>query len=245
MEIGYRIMRPDDIGAQPLKFAQISLWKAADWGVSDGDRAVSEAISMAEKCRKQGIRTVFHPLEYSLSNQQAEKTAEVFRRLSHASDLGIIIHDEGGEDGDRLSSKRAAAYEHQVRTIAGLCHVSIENSFHSKDILWFWERFVLSLQADVSITIDIGHLETAGVDSITFISELPQPMVDRVRFVHIHHQGEERYGVKDHWPLVPGCRELDALQALLRRKRDLFVILELDAWQDEHGESIQLLRDLE
>ena len=66
MQIGYRIIRPSDVGTQAVKFAQISLWRKADWGVSDGERGVQEAIATAKACKEQGIRTVFHPLEYPL-----------------------------------------------------------------------------------------------------------------------------------------------------------------------------------
>jgi len=64
MELGYRIIRPQDVGLQPLAFAQISLWRSAAWDIAVGERAVTEAIEIAAVCKTLGIRTVFHPLEY-------------------------------------------------------------------------------------------------------------------------------------------------------------------------------------
>lgn len=244
MEIGYRIIRPGDIGSQPLSFAQISLWRTAAWGVSEGVRAVEEAISIAEECRRRGIRTVFHPLEYPLADERGEETMNVLRRLAAGADLGIIIHDEGGPGGSRLTETQAAAYELRVREIQALCSLSIENAFNSSDSLWFWERFVGQADTDVSITLDIGHLESAGFDSVAFVRDLPEHLVRRVNFVHMHHKGEERWGVMDHWPLEPGCRELEALSVLRSRKKDLRVILELDAQEEGLRRSIELLRRL-
>lgn len=244
MEIGYRIIRPGDIGSQPLPFAQISLWRTAAWGVSEGQRAVEEAITIAEECRHRGIRTVFHPLEYPLADGQGEETMAVLRRLAAAADLGIIIHDEGGPGGSRLTESQAAGYEQRVREISQLCPLSIENAFNSSDCLWFWERFVAQADTDVSITLDIGHLESAGFDSVAFVRDLPEPLAGRVNFVHMHHKGEERWGVMDHWPLEPGCRELEALSVLRSRKKGLRVILELDAQEEGLRRSIELLRKL-
>jgi hypothetical protein len=48
--------------------------------------------------------------------------------------------------------------------------------------------------------------------------------------------------VKDHQPLVTGCREIEALKEMLKRKQDVRVILELDAAEDGMRESIELLR---
>jgi sugar phosphate isomerase/epimerase len=41
-----------------------------------------------------------------------------------------------------------------------------------------------------SITLDIGHLELAGVDSIAFVLNMPQRLIDHTRFVHMHHHNE-------------------------------------------------------
>lgn len=243
MQIGYRIIRPSDIGTQSVKFAQISLWRKADWGVSDGECGILEAIATARECRRQGIRTVFHPLEYPLTGEQADGTLEMMRQLSVASDLGIIIHDEGGEGRSRLAEADAVQYGVNIRSISSLCPVSIENSYNSGDITWFWERFVLPLPAAVSITVDLGHLELAGINSVDFVRDLSPLLVSRVQFVHIHHHDGNSIGwVKDHRPLVPGCREIEALRLLLGRKKDLRVIVELDASEKGMTESIELLK---
>lgn len=245
MQLGYRIVRPGDVGIQALNLAQISLWRAATWGVAEGDRAVREAIEIAAACKARGIRTVFHPLEYPLTGARAEHTLEVIRRLAAASDLGIIIHDEGGADGRRLSAAEEAQFEENLFSLSSLCPISVENAFNSCDATWFWERFVVQAPKSVSITIDIGHLESADIDSISFMETMPERLAERVSFVHMHHKAEERYGIKDHWPLVPDCREIYALKALGKRKKGLQVILELDASEEGMGESIELLKELQ
>ena len=244
MELGYRIVRPDDVGKQQLPLAQISLWRSANWGVSDGEQAVREAIEIVNACKARGIRTVFHPLEYSLANEHAENTLAVMQRLAAACDLGIIIHDEGGQDGERMSADEERIFEKNLRTISELCPVSVENAFNSGDVTWFWERFVLPAPKAVSITIDIGHLESAAIDSFSFIRTLPDRLISRVHFAHVHHKAEDRFGIKDHLPLVPGCREIEALKELIRRRPDVRVVLELDAGKEGMGESIELLKGL-
>ncbi len=245
MQLGYRIIRPQDVGTHPLQFAQISLWRMANWGVADGEKAVKEAIGIAMACKSLGIRTIYHPLEYPLASEYASKTVDVIRRLASAADLGIILHDEGGTGRKRLPAEEESTFERNLREVSNFCHVSIENSFNSSDVLWFWERFAVSTSDDVSITLDIGHLELAGVDSIAFVRNMPQRFIDHMRFVHMHHHnGLEMSRVKDHLPLVPGCREIEALQVLLKRKQDVWVVLELDAGQDGMRQSIELLKDL-
>jgi len=245
MKIGYRIIRPEDVGTQPVRFAQISLWRVADWGVAAGDQGVTEAIETARVCRKLGIRTVFHPLEYPLTNKHAAQTLEVMRRLAAAADLGIIIHDEGGAGGKRLTTAEAERYEQHVGEMSRLCHVSIENSYNSGDISWFWERFVLPAPNNLSLTLDIGHLELAGIDSVDFVKNMPNDLIDRTTFVHMHHHDPAgQRAVKDHRPLLLGCREIQALKELLKRKQDLWVILELDAKEEGMRRSIELLKNL-
>jgi len=245
MQLGYRIVRPGDVGMQPLMLAQISLWRAAAWGVAEGDQAVKEAIEMAAACKARGIRTVFHPLEYPLTGNQAKHTLGVMRRLAAACDLGIIIHDESCAGGRRLSSAEEAQFEENLLALSSLCPISVENAFNSGDATWFWERFVVHAPKSVSITIDIGHLESADIDSISFIENMPERLAGRVSFVHMHHKAEERYGIKDHWPLTPDCREIAALRALIKRKNGLQVILELDATEAGMGTSIELLKELQ
>jgi sugar phosphate isomerase/epimerase len=244
MQIGYRIIRPEEIGTQVLPVVQISLWREAHWGAVDGERGVVQAIAMAEECRRRNIRFVFHPLEYPLAADRSDATMGVLQRLSTYADLGIIIHDEGTERGGRLNGSTEIKYEARVHEISRRCPVSIENSFSSTDILWFWERFVLPQNANVSITLDIGHLESAGIDAVSFVKNLSDPFVNRISFVHMHHKGGNRGGVVDHWPLEPGCREIEALKVLLGRKRDLVIILELDSGRDGIRESAKLLQDL-
>jgi sugar phosphate isomerase/epimerase len=244
MQIGYRIIRPGDVGTQSVNFAQISLWRSANWGVSDGDRGVREAIETAGECRKRGIRTVYHPLEYPLTGEHASETVEVMKKLAGSCDLGIIIHDEGGENGSRLSGAKSVQYGLNARTLSRHCHVSIENSYNSGDIIWFWEQFVVPMPETVSLTLDIGHLELAGIESTAFVETMPEHLIARLQFVHMHHHSAEAKGVKDHRPLVPGCREIEALAILAKRKKNLWVIVELDAAEEGMKQSIELLQKL-
>ncbi len=245
MELGYRIIRPEDVGKYPLPYAQISLWRRANWDVAVGEEAVQQAIEIAAACKARGVRSVFHPLEYPLANEQRSQTLAVLRRLSPAADLGIIIHDEGGADGGRLRVAGMEQYERGVKEISALCPVSIENSYNSGDITWFWGRLAVPAPESVSITLDIGHLELAGLDSVAFVRAMPQRLVERIKFVHMHHHDpSEPRPVKDHKPLAPGCREIEALKLLLQRKRDVRVILELDAAEDGMERSIELLEQL-
>lgn len=134
---------------------------AADWGVAAGEQAVREALGIAAACKVRSIRTVFHPLAYPLTGGNPGRTLAVLRRLAAAADLGIIIHDEGGKGRRRLSAAEANEYANSVKELSGLCHVSIENSFNSGDITWFWEHFVVPAPDSVSLTLAIGHLELA------------------------------------------------------------------------------------
>jgi len=245
MELGYRIIRPSDVGSHPLSFVQISLWRVANWGVSDGERGVDEAIAMARACKTRNISSVFHPLEYPLTNEHGDRTLAVLHRLAGVCDRGIIIHDEGGKAGARLSAAEAQRYEQSLREIGKRCPISVENSYNSGDITWFWERFVAPAPPRVSITLDIGHIELVGLDSVAFVRDMKKELVDRIAFVHLHHH-DARTGaaVPDHKPLVEGCREIEALQELLKRKSDIGVILELDAAEDGLRRSIELLKPL-
>jgi sugar phosphate isomerase/epimerase len=245
MELGYRIIRPDDVGKYPLRLVQISLWRKANWGVADGEEAVLQAIEIAAACKARGIRTVFHPLEYPMTGEHAGETLDVLQRLAAASDLGIIVHDEGDRGRQRLSAGEADQYAGNIAKTSSRCHVSIENSYNSGDITWFWERFAMSAPPSVSLTLDIGHLELAGLDSVSFVRGMQKKFIERITFVHMHHHDRAaREAVPDHKPLVSGCREIEALKLLLQRKRDLRVILELDAAEDGMARSIELLEQL-
>jgi hypothetical protein len=244
MEIGYRIIRPDDVGKQPLQLAQISLWRVASWRIAVGQQAVRDAMEIAAVCKERGIRTVYHPIEYPLTGDLAPRSLDVMQRLAVTSDLGMIIHDESSADGKRLSTDDEQIYEQNVLKLSRICPISIENAINSNDVTWFWERFVLQAPKNVSITIDIGHMESADIDSIAYVRQMPEHFVQRISYLHLHHKAEERYGIKDHWPLISGCREIEALKVLLKRKPDIRVILELNAAKSGMGKSIELLKNL-
>ncbi|MDI6889741.1 MAG: hypothetical protein QMC83_02210 [Thermodesulfovibrionales bacterium] len=92
-----------------------------------------------------------------------------------------------------------------------------------------------------SVTLDIGHVEAAGIDSVRFVKELKADIIDKLSFVHIHrYNGPHNGGLRDHWGLLEGCRELRALGFLLEKKMDIGVILEINDMENL-GESLKLL----
>ena len=121
--------------------------------------------------------------------------------------------------------------------LSKLCPVSIENSGNNPDIKWFWREHARS------ITLDIGHLEVAGIDSVQFVRTLEPDLLEALDFVHMHRVNGVRGGIRDHWGLTTDCRELQALKELLARKKGLKVILEIIEAGDVER-SLDLLRSL-
>jgi sugar phosphate isomerase/epimerase len=115
--------------------------------------------------------------------------------------------------------------------------ISFENATHVADVRWFWDNYA------ESITFDIGHAEVAGLDSIAFVRSLDDETVGKIEYVHVHRNNGLHGGITDHWPLTPGCREVEALRELLRRKSGIGVILELNE-TEQIGESLRILRHL-
>jgi hypothetical protein len=91
---------------------------------------------------------------------------EVMRYIASHVDLALIIHDETTPSGARLEEMYERAFRDALEELSSICNVSIENAGNTCDIIWFWQVFASS------VTIDIGHLEAAGIDSIKFINEL-------------------------------------------------------------------------
>ena len=87
------------------------------------------------------------------------------RTMARHADLALIVHDESTRGGKRLTDEAAEAYREALLELSKLCRVSIENATNS-DIKWFWREYA------ASITLDIGHLEVAGIDSIEFVKNL-------------------------------------------------------------------------
>jgi len=231
MIYGYRVVREEEIGLYPVDLVQISLYR----GFKDG---VSRVLRVVSACRSLHLSYVIHPVGYFLSdtrdNHRAE-TMEVMRTVAKNVDRALIIHDETTPWGSRIEGIFEEAYKKALFELSTICPVSIENANNTHDIEWFWRRFANS------ITLDIGHVEAAGIDSVRFIRELKTDEIDKLSFVHIHrYNGPHSSGLVDHWSLLEGCRELEALRCLLQRKQDVGVVLEIDD-RENLGDSLELL----
>lgn len=214
MLVGTRVVFPEELEQWEADLVQISVYR----GMRDRMHVMRQCAAL---CRKMGIRFVIHPVEYSFAGGSEEMLAEA-EEMAGLADLALIIHDERNPDGERLSGKYEKNFRDALGKLSAAAHVSVENAAHSGDILWFWDNF------GGSITLDIGHLESFGLDSLDFARSLEERYLDRLRYVHVHRNGDPHGGITDHWHLLPDCREMKALAALLARKKDLDVILEIN-----------------
>ncbi len=197
-------------------------------------------LKTIEACRSGHIRYVIHPVEWGLSEVRPERrkiAMDDLRLMAQNADLALIVHDESMRGGKRLAGSEAEAYREGLMELSRICPVSIENSGATSDMVWFWGEYAQS------ITLDIGHLEVAGVNSISFVKSLEADMVDHMDFVHMHRVNGVRGGIRDHWGLTENCRELAALRHLSERKENLQVILEIIEAEDVER-SLELLRSL-
>lgn len=233
MIYGYRVIGEKEVGLYPVGLIQISIYRGWAGGIEQMLKAVSA-------CRSLNLRYVIHPVGYFLSetrhNHRAE-TMETMQTIARNVDSALIIHDETTPWGTRLEDIYEEAYREALLELSEICHVSIENANNTPDIKWFWRRFA------TSVTLDIGHIEAAGMDSERFIIELETDIVDKLNFVHLHRYNGPHDGLMDHWGLLEGCRELRALRRLLARKPNIGVILEIND-RENLGESLKLLERL-
>lgn len=229
MKIGYRITKPEEAGRYMAGLVQISIYHGAE-----GNLERVEACARA--CRQIGRPYVIHPVNYSLLDNNPQTFSDL-KKMSAWSDLGFILHDETAPDGGRVTGLLAETLRKRIGELSALALVSFEDAVNVKDALWFWDSFA------GSITLDVGHLESAGINSLEFVKGLDDGTLDKIDFVHMHRRHLLRGGLTDHWPLVPGCRELDALRQVLKRRPDVRAVLELN--EDETEESLKLLNELE
>jgi hypothetical protein len=227
MRTGYRVVEYADIGVWDGQMVQVSIYR--NWGGS-----VELAHRLVEQTLKAGLAHVLHPVGYSLLDKQ---DVGFIRSMLALSGEALILHDERGPGGERLAGKSLSRYEEGLASLREGSMVSIENSEHSADAPWFWRRM------GGSVTLDIGHMESFGLDSVEFIKELSGDIIERVDYVHMHHNNGLHGGITDHWPLSPGCRELRALEALLKRRSGLGVILEINEREEMDG-SLRLIGEL-
>jgi sugar phosphate isomerase/epimerase len=227
MRVGYRVTEPEEVGRWGADLVQISLYR----GYSD-NLARMERIVRA--CQAKGVPYVLHPVSYPLLDTRA---LWELRAMSGRAGLAMLLHDERAPGGGRLQGAHERRFREALGDLRAQARVSFENAVDTADAPWFWGRFA------ESVTLDIGHMESSGLDSAAYVRGLSDECVGKVEFVHMHRNGALRGGLTDHWPLLPGCRELQALRELLKRKRDVGVILEInETW--ETGTSLSLLREL-
>ncbi len=218
MKLGTRVAGKNEVGRFPVDLIQISYWKR--FGPT-----LPEIKETADLCREKGIPYVIHPVFTPLSETRSglrEKNLEELTSLARIADLGMILHDEALPDGGRLSGAHLAQYRQVLRLLSDICPCSIENANNTPDIDWFWNDM------GGSITLDLGHFEASGINSVEKVNTLPEQILQRVDYVHLHRKNGEHGGIVDHWPLTEDCREVQALGALLQRKRDFSVILEIN-----------------
>lgn len=229
MLVGSRLVHPDEVGLWEADLVQISVYR----GWKDGLKLMRQCASM---CRKMALPYVVHPVGYALSAGDPEMLQEV-REMAGLADLALILHDERTPGDGRLEGKYREQFQAALHELSPLAHISIENATNTGDVRWFW------LNYGDSVTLDIGHIESAGLDSIGFIRDLDGDVVSRVRYVHIHRNNGLHGGITDHWPLRPGCKEVRALGELLKRKPDVSVILEINE-REMIEDNLRLLRAL-
>ncbi|MDA8388492.1 MAG: hypothetical protein M0Z58_07530 [Nitrospiraceae bacterium] len=229
MLAGYRITRPEEAGRFRADLVQISVYRGMK-----GNLGRVEACARA--CREIGRPYVIHPVNYSLLDEDPRTLSEL-KAMAEWSDLGFILHDEVSPGGGRVMGGPAERLRRNIGEMEALAPVSFEDAVNVTDVLWFWGIFARS------VTLDIGHLEAAGIDALEFVKALDPGTAGKIDFVHMHRKHLLRGGLVDHWPLVPGCRELAALGELLKSRPDVRAILELN--EDETENNLRLLYALD
>jgi sugar phosphate isomerase/epimerase len=226
MRVGYRVVSPEEVGKWGGDIVQISVYRG-------GKDNLARAGDCARACGERGMAYVLHPVGYSMCELALRD--ELLAMTAHAGEA-LILHDERYAGG-RVEGEKADMLAETLEALRGRTPVSIENAADTSDALWFWERY-----AD-NITLDMGHMESQGINAVEFVRALPEDIIGKVRYVHMHRNAELRGGITDHWPLRRGCAELLGLAELLLRKRDVAVILELNE-REETAESLALVREL-
>ncbi len=227
MNIGTRVLYPEEVDMWDAEILQISVYQ----GMENNMQFMRKCV---DACRNSGMRYVIHPVKYSVLT---EETFSDITEMAQLSDHALILHDERSPDGNRLNGTHKARFGEALKKLKSLAHVSFENGTHTGDVQWFWDNY-----AD-SITLDIGHIESFGLNAPDFVRSLDTQTIDKVHYVHMHRNNGLRGGITDHWPLTPGCREMEALKELVTRKPDVGVLLELNE-VDEIEESLTILTAL-
>jgi hypothetical protein len=228
MLAGYRAVSPDEVGYWPGDFVQISCYRWLD-------NRMELMTECARRCREKGIPYVIHPVGYELLKADEREMNEI-REMAVKAGWALLLHDER-PNGNRVNGEEIARLWKILNELGRHTTLSIENAASTEDSPWFWKTF-----AD-SITLDIGHIEASGFNSIEYIEGLDKELTDKIDYVHLHRKGPFRSGLIDHWPVTPDCREVEALKALLGKRPGARVILELNE-VEETGENLNLVRSV-
>jgi sugar phosphate isomerase/epimerase len=227
MVIGSRVLYPEEVGRWDAEILQISVYR----GMKNNLKLMKKC---AKRCRDAGIPYVIHPVSYFLLDNKRIK--EIWE-MAEWSDVAMILHDEKSHIGERLEGWNEMRYKRVLEEIKSITNVSFENATDTGDVLWFWDNY-----AD-SVTLDLGHVESSGLDSVEFVKALDNKIINKIQFVHMHRNNGLRGGLTDHWPLSPDCREMRALRELLQIKPDVSAILEINE-VEQIGQSLEMLRAL-
>ena len=227
MIIGTRVLYPEEVGYWNAEIVQISVFN----GMKDNLNIMRDCVNAF---REAGTRFVIHPVMYSLLQ---DELLDELKEMAGLSDVAMILHDERTPDGNRLEGRYEARFKKAIDELKSITHISFENAVNTGDVHWFWNSY-----AD-SITLDIGHIESFGLDSTIFVKSLDDSFINKIQFVHMHRNNGPHGGITDHWPLNRDCRELKALEELIKRKSDVSVILELNE-VEQIGESLELLGEI-
>ncbi len=227
MIIGTRVLYPEEVGYWNAEIVQISVFN----GMKDNLDIMRNCV---KAYRKAGTKFVIHPVMYSLLQ---EELFDDLKEMAGLSDVAMILHDERTPDGNRLEGQYEERFKNALDELKAITPISFENAVNTGDVHWFWNNY-----AD-SITLDIGHIESFGLDSAIFVKSLDDAFISKIQFVHMHRNNGIHGGITDHWPLNRDCREVKALEELIKRKSDLSVILELNE-VDQIGESLEVLAEI-
>jgi hypothetical protein len=227
MFIGTRVLYPEEIQQWDAEMVQVSVYQGMH-----GNMDLMKGCAQA--CREAGIPFVIHPVGYSLL--QDNTLPDIIEMADHA-DRALILHDEKSPDGRKLEGRNADRFRGILKDLASLAHISFENATDTKNVQWFWNTFA------ESITLDIGHVESSGLDSLNFVASLDEISIRKVQFVHIHRNNGLHGGITDHWAIHRRCREFKALRELVTMHPDVSVILEINE-TETIAECLDLLRTL-
>jgi hypothetical protein len=224
MIIGTRVLYPEEINTWNAEILQISLYK--------GMKGNLEMMkNCADRCREAGIHYVIHPVGYPLLRHD---TFPALKEMAEHSDLALILHDEKGPDARRLCNENEQAFRSVLEKLRSITNISFENATDTRDVVWFWEHYA------ESVTLDLGHVESSGINAVDFVRTLNRATIEKIQFVHMHRNNGLHGGITDHWPILPDCREYKALRELLGIKPDVSVLLEINE-TEQIGESLKYL----